>query len=114
MRGAAQEEILNRISDYDAFVLPTLGENFGHVIFESLMSGIPVLISDQTPWRNLSATHAGWDIPLDRPEIFTEKIRELLAMDNTVHQQWRRGARSHAEMFLKNADFTRKYLELFQ
>jgi glycosyltransferase involved in cell wall biosynthesis len=37
-------------SQNDLFVFPTLGENFGHVIFESLAAGTPVLVSDQTGW----------------------------------------------------------------
>jgi glycosyltransferase involved in cell wall biosynthesis len=49
---------------HDLFLLPTLGENFGHVIPESLMAGCPVLISDQTPWRGLEKARAGWDLPL--------------------------------------------------
>jgi glycosyltransferase involved in cell wall biosynthesis len=36
---------------YDLFVFPTRGENFGHVIIESLSVGTPVLLSDRTPWR---------------------------------------------------------------
>jgi glycosyltransferase involved in cell wall biosynthesis len=35
---------------YDAFVFPTLGENFGHVIAESLFASCPVICSDTTPW----------------------------------------------------------------
>lgn len=35
---------------YDAFAFPTRGENFGHVIAESLASGCPVICSDTTPW----------------------------------------------------------------
>lgn len=42
--------VMNTLSKYDLFVLPTLGENFGQAIFESLKSGTPVLISDNTPW----------------------------------------------------------------
>ena len=42
------------LSSFDLFVLPTLGENFGHAILESLMSSTPVLISDKTPWRSTS------------------------------------------------------------
>jgi glycosyltransferase involved in cell wall biosynthesis len=38
--------------NYDLFVFPTLGENFGHVIYESLISGLPVLLSRNTPWSN--------------------------------------------------------------
>jgi glycosyltransferase involved in cell wall biosynthesis len=33
---------------YDLFYLPTLGENFGHVIAEALGCGLPVLIADTT------------------------------------------------------------------
>ena len=36
-----------------AFLLPTGGENFGHAIFEALSCGVPALISDRTPWRDL-------------------------------------------------------------
>lgn len=34
----------------DAFVFPTRGENFGHVIPESLAAACPVICSDLTPW----------------------------------------------------------------
>ena len=33
------------------FILPTLGENFGHIIFESCQHGVPFIITkDVTPW----------------------------------------------------------------
>jgi glycosyltransferase involved in cell wall biosynthesis len=53
-------------------ILPTLGENFGHSIYESLAHGVPVIISDQTPWRNLENKKAGFDLKLTSPEF--EKI----------------------------------------
>ena len=37
--------------NHDLFVLPTRGENFGHVIYEALSAGVPALISDKTPWK---------------------------------------------------------------
>lgn len=46
-----QEKVRDVFSAYDLFVFPTRGENFGHVIFESLSVGTPVLVSDQTPWQ---------------------------------------------------------------
>jgi len=36
---------------YDLFAFPTRGENFGHVISESLFAGTPVLLSDKTKWK---------------------------------------------------------------
>lgn len=55
----------NTLSRYDFLVLPTAGESFGYIIAESLSVGLPVLISDQTPWRNLYEQQAGYDLPLD-------------------------------------------------
>ena len=43
-------EIYPTFSAHDASVLPTLGENFGHVIVESLLAHTPVIISDRTMW----------------------------------------------------------------
>lgn len=40
-------------SHSDLFLLPTRGENFGHVIAESLAVGCPVAISDKTMWSDL-------------------------------------------------------------
>jgi glycosyltransferase involved in cell wall biosynthesis len=44
------ENVSKYLYNYDLFLFPTLGENFGHVIFESMIAGTPVFISDQTPW----------------------------------------------------------------
>ena len=53
------KEVLSIFKKYDLFVFPTLGENFGHVIFESLQAGTPVLVSDKTPWldNNMGGLH---------------------------------------------------------
>lgn len=73
----APDEILSVISQYHLLYLPSRGENFGHVILESLMAGRPVLISDQTPWRKLEEKQAGWDLPLSAMSAFTEKMMLL-------------------------------------
>ncbi|WCN83508.1 glycosyltransferase [Micromonospora sp. LH3U1] len=44
------EQVRATFSRYDAFVLPTRGENFGNAIAESLSAYCPVLCSDRTPW----------------------------------------------------------------
>lgn len=62
------------ISKYDLFLFPTLGENFGHVIAESFSAGTPVLISDQTPWRQLNRKEVGWDLSLNKADEFSKVI----------------------------------------
>lgn len=67
-------EVMGR---YDLFFLPTRGENYGHVIAESLLVGTPVLISDRTPWRGLEAESMGWDLALEDREAFANCLNRL-------------------------------------
>lgn len=41
--------VQDTLSKYDAFILPTKGENFGHAIYEALSVGTPCIISRFTP-----------------------------------------------------------------
>lgn len=101
------------IKQHDLFVLPTRGENFGHAIFEALSAGRPVLISDQTPWKNLAATHAGWDLALGDPALFTDVIEKVAAMNQAEHLIWCNGAWKFCNHFIKNSGIKEQYLKLF-
>lgn len=69
--------VVAELAHYDLFLLPTRGENFGHVIHEALEAGLPVLISDQTPWRRLEEQGVGWDLPLDDMSGYVRRIEEV-------------------------------------
>jgi len=45
------------------FLLPSHNENFGMVIGEALAHGLPVLVTDGTPWAAVNAVGAGWCVP---------------------------------------------------
>lgn len=53
------EEVSETFGRYDVFIFPTLGENFGHVIAESLSAGCPVICSDSTPWTSVLISGGG-------------------------------------------------------
>ena len=74
------DKVLEIFSKYDVFMLPTLGENYGHVIYESLASGGIPVISDRTPWRNFEELKCGYVISLDNKEEFIDRIRILANM----------------------------------
>jgi glycosyltransferase involved in cell wall biosynthesis len=101
------------INAHHVFVLPTLGENFGHAIFEALGAGRPVLISDQTPWRNLQEHHAGWDLPLTDEKAFVQVLQEVTSMDDEAFQRLSAGAWQYAKHFTENSNLKEKYKELF-
>lgn len=71
------ENVTEIISNYDLFFLPTKGENFGHVIAESLMAGVPVLISDRTQWNNLEKYGVGFNVSLNNMEEYTRVIENF-------------------------------------
>lgn len=67
-------------SQYDAFVFPTLSENYGHVIVEAITSGCFVILSkDTTPWNDLDH-NGGFLIKLDQPEQWRESIQYVIDM----------------------------------
>lgn len=80
------DHVFEILAQYDAFLFPTLSENFGHVISEALFSECPVIISDQTPWRKLENAKAGWDIALADSEKFVTSIQEIIDSNEKIEQ----------------------------
>jgi len=101
------EDVAPTLSRYDVFVFPTLGENFGHVIFEALMASCPVLPSDQTAWRDLHEKQIGFDLPLDRPDRFIEVLERFTAMGEHEFQIWSSKAREYGTRLAENSDALR-------
>ena len=106
-------EIFSTIRRYHLFILPTLGENFGHAIFEAMSTGCPVLISDQTPWLNLASQKLGWDLPLKDPDKFLDALRQALHFDQAEYNIWSRNAYQYASDFYQRLDTKTAYLKLF-
>lgn len=101
------------LKDHHFFVLPTLGENFGHAIFESFAAGRPVLISDQTPWRNLRAKKAGWDLSLSDDEGWLNVIRYMLLMGQDEFEEFCSGSMALANSFWNKSNYLEQYSKLF-
>jgi glycosyltransferase involved in cell wall biosynthesis len=100
-RGAASNEtVVDALARSDIFLLPTGGENFGHAIFEALSCGVPVLISDRTPWRGLAARKAGWDLPLSDASAFVAALESYAALGPDARAAWREGARACARAYV--------------
>jgi len=70
-------QINESLAQHDLFFFPTRGENYGHVIHEALSAGLPVLLSDQTPWQEVVAKDIGWCFPLESRESFVSVIEDV-------------------------------------
>jgi glycosyltransferase involved in cell wall biosynthesis len=114
-RGAVLHQDVPKIMGEHQFLfLPSLGENFGHVILEALLAGCPVLLSDQTFWRDLEAKGVGWDLPLDASERFEAVLQRMLMMNNEEYQLWSSRARDFAVSTSRDAAALEQNRALFK
>lgn len=96
-RGAVpHREVLPTLFKYHFFIMPTLGENFGHIFLESLAAGCPLVISDTTPWLSLEDKGIGWDLSLDEPAKWNEKINFCIDLDQSSYTKLSTNARNFA------------------
>lgn len=108
------EDVTAVMSRHHLFLLPTLGENFGHVILEALVGGCPVLISDQTPWRGLAAEGAGWELPLSDPEAFRTVLQRCIDMSAEEHASLSARAARYGLFCSRDEEVLRQNRELFR
>ena len=107
------DQVADVFSGYDLFFFPTRGENYGHVIAESLSVGTPVLLSDQTPWQNLENDKLGWDLPLDLV-LFARKIEEVANMDAESRLSWRQEVAVNSVSKINNEQDIADNIALFE
>ena len=100
--GKAPEELAALLPGYDFFVLPTQHENFGHVFVEAWAAGLPVIISDQTPWCDLEVKQIGWDIPLADTDRWGQVLQQCIEMQPEEIQAWKVEAARFAANLAKN------------
>jgi glycosyltransferase involved in cell wall biosynthesis len=108
------EQSLAVMREHELFFMPTLGENFGHVIMEALLAGCPVLISDQTPWRGLEEKGVGWDLPLSETSRFRAVIEKCVAMGAEEFARRSAAAHSFALDIISDENLREQSRRLFQ
>ena len=108
------DEVHKTFARYDAFLFPTLSENFGHVIAEALSVGCPVIISDQTPFVDVEKYGAGYVISLENIHQFTCAINKVIIATNDDFQIWRKNTLEYFENKLSVVELKRVYMECFK
>jgi glycosyltransferase involved in cell wall biosynthesis len=109
----AHELVHQTLSDYHLFFLPTLGENFGHAIFEALSIGVPVLISDQTPWTDVVNNSNYAAISLNNQKKYVAFIKHLSKMDNDELINLKNHAAKVFKKYIGSDNYITSYNELF-
>jgi glycosyltransferase involved in cell wall biosynthesis len=107
-----QEELKLFYKNAHLFFLPSRGENYGHAIAEGLSYGTPVVISDQTPWKNLEESNAGKSSSLN-PNNLAESLNFFLNLSNETYHKWSDGALVYAQKQINTESIILKNKNLF-
>lgn len=73
------EELAQAVRSLDCLILPSKSENFGMVVPEALVNGIPVIASKGTPWEELDTYKCGWWVD-NTAETLAKAIQTMLRL----------------------------------
>ncbi|MBN2757109.1 MAG: glycosyltransferase, partial [Bacteroidales bacterium] len=107
------ELVISTLKNYHFLFLPSKGENFGHSILESFIAGCPVIISDKTPWKNLSEKNIGWDISLKNTEKYYSAIQYCIDIKQDEYNKMSQNTIDFANEVLNNNELKNKTRTLF-
>lgn len=97
------------LAGYHFFVLPTQGENFGHAIFDALASGVPVIISRNTPWHSIDLKDAGLYLDLNDEHSLTEILAGVSDLGSGEYKRLRKGSILYAEQYWREKNYESEY-----
>lgn len=108
------QEVQSVLQRYNIFLFPTLGENYGHVIFEALSVGCIPIISNQTPWEIVETYQCGKVLPLSEDmNNFTNALSCVLNLPNAEKERMVYNATQIARKKVFNSKQSSGYMTIF-
>jgi glycosyltransferase involved in cell wall biosynthesis len=108
--GNERESIFAKAS---ALVLPTYSENFGNVVAEALLRGIPVITTTGTPWSDIREKRLGWYVE-PKLEMLVHALRELFATDPAILRHMGERGRGYAATRFTAQAVKDRLLQMYQ
>lgn len=93
--GKEKEEAIDSLS---ILAVPSDFENFGNIVTEALVHGVPVIASKGMPWKELQENECGWWIDNDQDSI-----------NQTILKAFQIGAENLREMGLRGRELMVRY-----
>ncbi len=106
------QKVSELIKQSHFLVLPSKSENFGHVVVEAWSYGVPVIISDKTPWRGLAAKQIGWDLALEE-ESWRTVLGHCLEMPDREYEDCVENCFSFAQELSTDPKSVEAYIQMF-
>ncbi len=107
------DSISNTLQSHHYLFLPTKGENFGHAILESFMCGVPVVISDQTPWSYCQDEGVAF-VQKNESNLIEATLRNLMSQNQADYEQICGKVNVFAQNYVKNSAAIEQTKTLFK
>ena len=88
LTGKQKDEAIESLS---LLVVPSDFENFGNIVTEALVHGVPVIASKGTPWQGLETHDCGWWVDNDQDSINTAILRAHSVGNDILHKMGMNG-----------------------
>jgi glycosyltransferase involved in cell wall biosynthesis len=105
--------VISELATRHFFILPTLGENYGHVIIEGAAAGCPVVISNRTQWLGLAEKQVGWALPLEAIESWRAVLQGCVDMDEDQFRSMSNRATEFGKSVMNSVANLNANIELF-
>lgn len=107
--GKEKEELLASLF---GLVLPSDSENFGMVVGEALLQGVPVIASTGTPWEELDTHQCGWWVKNDTDSLLAA-LKQMLALDDATRREMGLRGRSLIEKHYSIPSVARRIEQMY-
>ena len=107
-------QVIKTIQEYHYFISPSKNENYGHTISEAICSGVPVIVSQGTPWRNLLEYNIGNDISLEEEEAWINYLSKLYTQPTVDYNKMVESCLDYAERFIFTEELIEENKKLFR
>ncbi|CAN5894896.1 hypothetical protein BH11BAC4_BH11BAC4_01040 [soil metagenome] len=105
--------VQSTFSKYDASILLTKGENFGHALYESFSAGRPVITSFFTPWNELEKKQAGWNVDISNEQAIIDTLKKICLINRVSFDEYCKGAHELAKEYFQNTVDGGVYKKIF-
>lgn len=105
-------EVETALQQNDVFILPSSNENYSHAIAEALSAGLPCIVSNNTPWNELSTYKAGINISINADDV-ANAISYFANLDKEQKLLYSKGACNYYEQKVNIEKIRTQYTKLF-
>ncbi len=110
----APHEIAFTLQQHHFYILPTLHENYGHSMVEAIVSGVPIIISNNTPWLNLKEAGVGADLDLSKSDEWLNYLKSTISLTQDEYEAMVRNCYAYAEKHILSSKAVEDSKKLFQ